>query len=463
MNIIQRLKSDEILNSISKNFDNEIYLVGGAVRDLYLGKEILDHDIIVCDLEAKDFALKLAGFFDAKFIPLDEINKIYRIVLKDKINYIDVTNPIENSLEKDLKRRDLTINSLAINLKTHEITDLTGGLDDLKNKKIRLISEKNLEDDPLRILRIFRFNSILGFDIVCCENLKKFKHLLHKPAVERIQYEIIKMFSGEYVDKTSLLMDKCDILEEIFPFVRELKLVPPNSHHHLDLFHHCIETVRQIGIIYNNSIDTVKEHMNSVDFGGFPRLAYLKLAGFMHDMGKYSTWTIEQDRHRFIKHDDVGAKMSISFLKSLNFSNKQINYIHDMIKYHIYPSQVMHNPEVNEKMMMRYIRRMLSNCIDNIILAQADRLSARGPMITDEIVECNITSLNRLLNYYLEVEDTLKPLPKLLSGNEIIKLLNIKPSPQLGEIIDSLHDAQLNGDVKTKDDAVCFIKNMFKI
>ena len=462
MNIIQKIENDEILNKLKENFTNDIYLVGGAVRDLFLGKLTYDRDILVEGIDAKEFALKCSEIFDAKFIPLDEINKIYRLVFKDKINCIDITNPLDNSLEKDLKRRDLTINSLAVNLNTLNLIDVTGGADDLNNKKINMISKQNFVDDPLRLLRIFRFHAILGFDIdkKLFTVIKKYKNLIHKPAVERVQYEIMKMFSGDYVFETLLLMDDCGMLEEIFPFVKELKLVPPNSHHHLDLFHHSVEAVKQITKIYSDSGDLVKKHMDAVDFGGFSRLAHLKLAGFMHDIGKFSTWTIENDRHRFIKHDDVGAKMSVNILKKLNFSNKQINYISSMIKFHIYPSQVMSGQDVTEKVMMRYIRKMDDNCIDNIILAKSDRLSARGPKITDDVVQNNLSSLNKLLDYYLNVKDSLKPLPKLLDGNDIIKILNIKPSKQLGFILEKLHDAQLNGDVISKDDAIHFVKNL---
>lgn len=109
--------------------------------------------------------------------------------------------------------------------------------------------------------------------------------------------------------------------------------------------------------------------------------------------------------------------------------------------------------------MMRYVRKMDTNSIDEIILAQADRLSARGPEITDEIVEHNITYLNMLLRFYLEARETLKPLPKLLDGNEVMKILNIKPSRQLGEIMEALHEAQINGDIIDKDHAIEFVKN----
>ena len=126
----------------------------------------------------------------------------------------------------------------------------------------------------------------------------------------------------------------------------------------------------------------------------------------------------------------------------------------------MYPSAVVSSPDLSEKVMMRYVRKSEANAIDNILIAQADRLSARGPEITDDIVEENISALNKLLDFYLSVRDNLKPLPKLLDGNEVMQILNLKPSPKLGEILTALHEAQISGDILSKDDAINFIKTI---
>ena len=455
--------NDEILNRIKENFPNEIYLVGGSVRDYLMGIESHDRDIIVMDEDAKEFTLKLQKLFDATFVPLDEENKIYRLVMRDKINYIDITNPVGGTIEKDLMRRDLTINAISKKKKNGEVVDISGGVTDIKNKCIHCVNEQNFVDDPLRLLRVYRFQSLYNFSIApeTLSAICKYVELIKKPAFERINYEVLRLFSGKYAHIALENMNKTWLLEEIFPFVKELKQVPPNSHHHLDLLHHSIETVKQIQEIYDNAQDEVKEHLDRVDFGGFSRLAHLKFAGFLHDIGKFSTWTIEEGgRHRFIGHDDVGSKLAGTMLKKMHFSNKQVDYLTKMIKFHIYPSQLMSSPQITEKIMMRFVRKMDANSIDNIILAMADRLSARGPEITDEIVEHNINLLSTLMKFYLDVRETLKPLPIFLTGNDVMQLLNIKPSPKLGKIMNSLHEAQLNGDVQTREQAVDFVKNI---
>lgn len=461
--LTDKIRNDEILNNIASFFPNKIYLVGGSVRDCLMGKDTYDRDLIVTDEDAGIFSQKVAEFFGGKFIPLDVENHIYRVVLSDKLNYLDITNPVENSMEKDIKRRDLTINAVAVDIKNCEILDLVGGLNDIKNQVLKGIEDENFVDDPLRILRVFRFYSLLGFEIDehLLSIVTKYSYLIEKPAKERIEYELMKLFSGKYADLSLLKMDECGILEKLFPIVKELKQVPPNAHHHLDLFHHSIETIKQVQLLYDTSQPEVKSHMDKVDFGGFSRLAHLKLACFMHDIGKFSTWTIEEDtgRHRFIKHDDVGSKLAKPILKKMCFSNKQIEYITLMIKKHMYPTMVVQAPELTDKVMMRFVRKMEDDAIDNILIAQADRLSARGPEITDEIVNENISALNKLLQFYLKAQETLKPLPKLLDGNEVMKILNISPSPKLGQIINALNEAQINGDIITKEDAISFVKN----
>ena len=446
------LLNDNVIQII-KAIDSDVYLVGGAVRDYLLGKTSYDKDIIVKN--AKQFAQDFCQKVDGTLIELDLENHIYRVVLSDKINYVDVTEA--NNLESDLKRRDFTINSIAINLKNNEIIDVNNGQQDLKNKIIRSISEQNIVEDPLRILRAYRFSAILGFEIEnkTKQQIKKYIQLIKNPAIERINYELMKLFEGKYTAK--VLLEMTDLIDILYPIFIDVKKVPKNTHHHLNLFEHSIETVNQIQKLYESSNDEVKSHLEKQDFGAFSRLAHLKLAGFLHDIGKYSTWTIEGDRHRFIKHDDIGSKMAKEILKQNKFSKKQIEYIANMIKNHIYPSQVVSSENINEKIYMRYIRKMEANVIDNIILAKADRLSARGPAITEDIVLENIRNLDNLLNYYLSIKDKLKPIPKLLTGDEIMELKKIPQSPLLGEIIKSLKEEQLEGNIITKEDAINFV------
>ena len=189
-------------------------------------------------------------------------------------------------------------------------------------------------------------------------------------------------------------------------------------------------------------------------------LAFLKLSGFLHDIGKPSCWTIEEDtgRHRFIQHDLIGSELCIPILKELKFSKKQIEYIKTLIKYHIYPSSLITAPDVTDKAYLKFYRKMEGYVIDVIILAMADRLSARGEKVTEEMVEHNISNLTKLLNTYLEQQKNIKPIEKLLDGTDIMDILGIKQGPKLGEVIKALKEAQMDSDVTTKDEAIEFVK-----
>ena len=268
------IRDDFIISQLNKG-----YLVGGAVRDFFIGgeKEILDRDIAIKG--AEEFAKKIANRFDGTFIVLDEVNKIYRVVLNDKLNFLDISEIEGDSIEEDLLRRDFTINAIAYDLQKDEFIDITGGIEDIKNKKLRPIREQNFKDDPLRILRAFRFLATTGFDMTdeLKEGITKYLPLALEPAKERIHYELMKLFGGgrgkcreekDFCAKTLALMDDFGILEKLFPCVKELKLVSPNTHHHLDLFHHVLETVSNIEKLYEELPPEAKEHMDGIVFRG---------------------------------------------------------------------------------------------------------------------------------------------------------------------------------------------------
>ena len=420
-----------------KNYDS--YLVGGYLRDLLSGEISPDRDIAIkCDNLAK-LTKKIADELNGSFVELDPVNEIYRVVFGN--DYIDFAKLLNNNLIDDIKRRDFTINAITYDINNEKFVDITGGKKDFEEKIIRTYKISNLSDDPLRTLRAIRFQAKLGFriDDEIINFIKENNSLILNVAPERIHQELIKTFEGKFLIDALFSMDETGLLDVIFPFFKDIKKIPSNSHHHLDLFHHLIETTRNIRI-------------NKPE---------LKLAAFIHDLAKPDCWTIEKDtgRHRFIGHDELGAKKVVPFLKKLKFSNKEIEYISKMVQFHIYPSALMKDENVTERAIIRFIRKVGDDTLDLLELARADRLSARGPAVSDEMIQVNLSNLEKLKEKYFEISPKLKEMPKLVDGNEIMQILNLKPSPKLKEIIDEIKELQLEGKINTKEDAINFLKN----
>ena len=430
--------NDNILTSIDEIINNHrVFLVGGYLRNYYINNEISNDRDLVCLDDAQKLAQEITEFLDGTFIELDSENKIYRVVLKDKINYFDISQALNNNILDDAKRRDFTINSIYYDLNKNEIFDPLNGIEDIQNKILKTCDYNNLIDDKLRLLRLYRFYSLTGFKIEDDLNdfVKNNFEKINEVAKERINYEIIQIFNSKYLVETLLKMLDDGVLEKVFPFVKEIKRIPKNSHHHLDLIHHSIETVKNIET--NNPI--------------------LKLAAFYHDIGKPATWTIEpKGRHRFIGHDLKGAQIVKKELEELKFSNKQISYIQDMVKYHIYPASLI-NCADNKKAYARFVRRLGVNTPDVIKLSKADRLSALGEDVTKEMVEKSLLHLENLQKYYDDVKDIANNPKPIIDGNEIMKILNIKPSKLIGEIIDELKEMQLSGEISTKEEAIKYV------
>lgn len=446
----------------------EAYIVGGFLRDFILGIKTYDTDYVLIGVDVIEFSQNFAKKIDGHFVLLDDENEIARVVLKDKIHHIDFAKCVGEDISNDLARRDFAMNAIAYDIKNKKTIDIYRGMEDIKEKKVRIFKNENLIDDPLRVLRAYRFASKLDFNIDAKtkELLKQHYKLINKKNVakERIQVEFLKLLMGKNSADILSEMKDMGLLYEIFIELKAQKDVPPNLHHHLCLIDHSIETVRQLELIFNKQPEWIKEHLEQEFVPGITRFAFLKLSTLLHDLGKPATWTIEEDykgveRHRFIKHDEIGAEIATKMLKKLKYSKNQIRYIKKLIKHHIYPSQLLQSG-ASEKALLRMFRKLENETIDVLLLAKADRLSARGEEITEDIVSKNINGINNLLEKYHASKELLKPLPKLLSGEDIMQILNISAGPELGNIVKELKEAQICGEVVSKDDAVAFVKDL---
>ena len=443
----------------------ELFLVGGYIRDILLNKKCFDKDYAVKGEGAISFAGKAAKAFEGYFVLLDEEHDIARVVMPDKKNTLDFAGCVGQNILTDLKNRDFTINAIACKIEKSksELIDPLNGIEDLNKKIIRAIGEENIIDDPLRVLRAYRFAAQLGFSIEnqTLELIEKHKSLITLVSIERITQELIKLFEGDFAGENLYLMNNYGLFDEIFPELIIQRKIPPNLHHHLGLLEHSIESVKQLETEIKNFPIWAKEHLYREFSSGIKAISLLKLATLLHDIGKPLTWQIDEEgRHRFIKHEELGSEMVLNVLKRLKFSKNTMKYIAKLIKYHMYPSQLLNDglEKLSEKAIMRMFRRIGDDMPELILLAVADRLSARGSEITNEIVEKNIQGLYFLLEKYKKSQEEVRKIPKLTDGNEVMKILEISPSPILGKILKDLNEAQISGDVNTHEEALEFIK-----
>jgi putative nucleotidyltransferase with HDIG domain len=405
---------------------------------------------------AKIVAEKLNGYF----VMLDEEYDIARVVMPDKVNCLDFAACYGNDIYEDLARRDFTINALAVSLDGFRLIDPFNGIDDIKKGIVKVISEKNIIDDPLRILRAFRMSAKTGFEIgkETLEITERHVKLIHKSAYERINAELVKLFEGDFTAQNLVLMKNTGLLFEIFPELLPQLKVPPNLHHHLCLIDHSIESVRQFENVYTSLPFWVKEYLNEEN--SIKHIVLVKIALLLHDLGKPSTWQIDEEgRHRFIKHDEVGADIACEVLKRLKFSKNTVKYISKLVRFHIYPSQLIRSGEsATEKAILRMFRKLGTETPAVIVLAMADRLSARGVEITEEKITQNLEGLRFFLEEYFKNKEKTDTLPKLLSGNDIMGILGIAQGKEVGKILGALKEAQIAGDINTQEEAAAFVK-----
>lgn len=472
------VKVKNLVNYLSR-IDQDVYLIGGFVRDCILGKTSYDLDFVLIDLDPNEFCQDLSLKFPGKAILLDKVTKTTRFILEDdstKPYTFDFTGVSREKLDEDFKRRDFTINALAIALKNPGIViDKFCGIDDLKNKKIRIIDEKNLHDDPLRILRAFRFAACLDASIdketltALHTNLGEF----HDIASERISQELWKMFESDTSYAHFKAMGDAGLLEIIFPELTECRKVPENDFHHLNLFDHSVYLIDTFEKHFSKIPGWASEYLNSPhgEIYSPKKKSVAKLGALLHDIGKPKTWEIKNvkgnEKHTFIGHDKVGAEMSDLICERLKLSNLITKTISKLIKQHLRPFQLSHGgyTQISNRALFKFFRELDVDTPLLLMLALADHYATCGPKISSEDILDGERLLLFLFDEYKKYQDvTLEQSKKkiLLDGNEIMNITGLKPSRNLGILIKSLDEEVFLGNIITKEDAVKWVKNQIK-
>lgn len=472
----------ELIKSLEKE-NTEIYLIGGFVRDLILEISSFDLDFVVVDKSAEELSNSLAAKHNGNSFVLDKITGTTRLVLKDEStkNYtFDFTSVAKTNLDADFKRRDFTINALAVNLKDWNILiDKFSGLDDLKQKKIKAIQMENFLDDPLRFLRAFRFvtqidgeieNETFNYIVEKCKG--EVTSPLQSVSAERIAHELWKMLDSDHSFTYIKQLSDCGLLEKIFPELTPMKKVTPNDFHHLWLYDHSIELIKTFEENFSKIPSWAKEELNK-PFGELDtptKKAVSKLGCLFHDIGKPGTWEIKnvdgeekKEKHTFYGHDKLGAEITEKIGERLKFSSSIIDSLKKLVRYHLRPFQLSQdNAQITERALYRFFRDVGEDMPLLLMLATADLYATVGPKITKQDLDNGTKLLLFLFDEYKkyqnrETEKAKKP--KLLNGNEIMKITGLKPSKELGIIILELDEAIAVGEIRTKEDATEWVKS----
>lgn len=458
----------------AKSAQLKIYIVGGVPRDLLLNqyhpaiKTVLkDIDYAIAGGGAFLFAKEIAKLFKGHFVALDEKNDTARVVMPDGL-FLDFAGCIGGSIEEDIGQRDFTINSLCIEPdQLDTVIDLTSGIDDIKGGIIRSTHASLFADDPLRLLRAFRFASCWQFSIDKQTNswIKEHAPRLANVAGERISSELNLIFAAS-LEKILPDLASVGLLEVIFPELIATRQVTSNTHHHLNLFDHSLETALQAEKEFAKTIWSNTNLGEEISFS-LTRLAACKTACLLHDIGKPATWVIAEDgRHTFVGHEKLGEQMITPIAERLRWSKHLERFVSLLVRFHLRPGQLFHQLIGNDKPSQRAINRLFRQSGEDfpalILLALGDLAATQGQMMTKEktiLLEKGFYSLLHQF-YAFTAAETSRTI--LLDGNDVMRLLNIPAGKEIGEILLALREAQEINEVLDRSQAEDLVRSLYK-
>lgn len=466
------LKNQEIgaVCKLAESANCNLYIVGGFIRDSIRPKVFkktshLDIDFAVEKIDATDFARTVAEKMNGHFVLLDNKNDTARVVL-DSGTYLDFAGCVGGTIDTDIERRDFSINALAWSDKNPEqIIDKTGGLEDLQSGVIRVIKEKNIIDDPLRLLRAFRFAIEFGFEIEP-ETLSKIgKHasLISKVPFERINYELFLLMEAPRVFNTLETMGSCGLLEEIFPELKATRKVTANQFHHLGLFEHSLECVNKAELYMDGAFDWVKKSAEGELAYGISRLSATKVACLLHDIGKPQTWQVtDEGRHTFYGHEKVGYEMVQELAMRCKWAKPVNRLVANLVKWHLRPGQLFHQQEPTPRAVNRFYRNIGADVPELMILAFGDLGATKGDGFDQQVRQSLKDSFVDLLSGYKEFVEKEKTAPRFIDGNRLMQLLDLPPGPRIGKILEALEEAQSLGEVTDIQSAENFVSDLYR-
>ncbi|MDD5006232.1 MAG: HD domain-containing protein [Candidatus Omnitrophica bacterium] len=453
--------------SISKKRKNQLYLVGGFLRDSVIDRrrEKLDLDFAV-DKDAIGLAREFARQTKSGFVVLDKEHGCARVIYKDCT--LDFTDFRGKDLKDDLLHRDFTINTLALKLPAGKdlkksLIDYHGALDDLKKGLIKITSHKSFEEDYLRILRVFSLSAIFKFQIEkkTMSLAKKSKDKLLDVAGERMRDELFKILDTSETTKYIKLLDETRILSRIIPQIELMRSIKQGPYHHLDVWEHSLETLRQLEILFIElkQDKELNSYLDEKIGGERKRRQLIKLVCILHDIGKPKALEVKEGKTRFHGHERIGRDIADAISERLKLSTKEKFAIDTMIFWHLRPGYLADNKNVTERAKFRYFRDAGSEALSILLLSISDQRATRGPLASLESRRKHEKVAFELIKEYFRRQKE-KKFVRLINGDDLIKKLKLAPSPLFKNILQEIEESQAEGKVKTKQQALDLAKKI---
>lgn len=466
-----RLKDRSLIEAILKIARKrrvKLYLVGGYLRDILLGREKNNPDIDFClKRGAINFGGEVARELKCGFVILDKTHGCGRVVKKmnNKIYTLDFTDFRGKTLEDDLLHRDFTINALSIELEKFfaagGIEDLTidpyKGREDLKLKVVRLVNKKAFDEDPLRLLRAFSLAIIFGFKIDK-ETLKAIKLKakgLSGVSYERIRDELFKILGRPGSFSYLQQLDKLKILKIIIPEIEIMRGVKQGPYHHLDVWQHTLETIRQLELLIielkNNR--EVQDYLDEIISPARSRRALIKLGALLHDTGKPAALRREDGKTKFHGHERIGSDITRNICERLKLSNDEMDSLEKMVLWHLRPGYLADNEDLTPRAIFRYFRDTQKEGVSILLISIADQRATKGPLTSKESrIHHEKVVLNLIKEYFRRKKE--KKFPRLIGGDDLLKKFKLEPSPLIGKILREIEELQAIGKIKNKKEAL---------
>jgi len=466
----------EAVLKIAKKRKTKLYLVGGYLRDIILGRQKDNPDIDFClKRGAINFGKDVARELKAGFVVLDKAHGSSRVVKKmdDKLFTLDFTDFRGKDITDDLLHRDFTINAMGMEPEKlfsdekieNSIIDPYKGRYDLKSKIIRLVNKKAFDEDPLRILRAFSLAGIFDFKIDK-DTLKAAKLKakgLSGVSYERIRDELFKILetpgSFSYLEE----LDKLKILKIIIPEIEVMRKVKQGPYHHLDVWQHTLETVRQLEVVITELKNSreVQEYLDEVISPNRSRRALIKLGALLHDIGKPAALRREDGKTKFHGHERIGTDITKDIAQRLKLSNDETDALEKMVLWHLRPGYLADNEEVTPRAIFRYFRDTQKESLSVLLISIADQRSTKGPLTSRKSrIQHERAVLNLIKEYFRRKKE--KKLPRLISGDDLLKKFKLAPSPLIGKILREIEELQAIGKIKNKKEALQSAKKFIK-